>query len=40
MGPQKEVAALSQGVNVDNLGPEELEALERRKERERVERKE
>lgn len=30
VGPKKEVAALSQGVNVDNLGPEELEALEQK----------
>lgn len=40
VGPQKEVAALSQGVNVDDLGPEELEALEQRKKRERIEQKE
>ena len=36
VGPQKEVAALNQGVNVDDLGPEELEALERREMEEEV----
>lgn len=40
VGPQKEVAALSQGVNVDDLSPEELEALEQRREREAVAKKE
>ena len=30
VGPQKEVAALSQGVNVDDLSPEELEASAQR----------
>lgn len=40
VGPQKEVAALSRGVNVDDLSPEELEALEQRREQEATAKKE